>query len=284
MRDCSRRRAQDAYAYGDFETAARRFGEALAASPAEDRWGRAGCLASRSACHRRARQLGRAIEDADAALALFPRYGRALFRKAACLLEAGRPTEAVEAFEVLLRVDRSWPGLCDWLVRAQALAQRAARSAGRPRGRGGRAAEAGRDEACADVDGLHADSSDYYAVLGVPADATEKQLKRAYRLMSLKYHPDKQGGSTRLFQAISMAYETLADPEKRRAYDDGADVKRRGRAESESDSEREERSLREEVERKYFPERYKFWPFGDPFIEKRKLQANRRRREMRAEQ
>ena len=41
-------------------------------------------------------------------LGLFPRYAKALLRKAVCLLEAGRPAESVEAFEALLRVDRKW--------------------------------------------------------------------------------------------------------------------------------------------------------------------------------
>ena len=51
------------------------------------------------------------------ALRLLPRFGRALFRRAATLLEAGKPTDAVAAFEALYRVDRDWPRLADWLVR-----------------------------------------------------------------------------------------------------------------------------------------------------------------------
>ena len=41
------------------------------------------------------------------------------------------------------------------------------------------------------------------------------------------------------------------------------------------EAEEHKQSLREEIERKYFPERYEFWPFGDPFIEKRKAEARR---------
>ena len=117
---------------------------------------------------------------------------------------------------------------------------------------------------------------DHYSALGVTSDATAAQLKRAYRLMSLKFHPDRQGGSTLAFQRVSQAYETLSDDDKRRAYDEGADVKKGG-DDSDEEFEGEEQSLFEEVERQYFPERYKFHPFGDPWIEKRKLQARRRR-------
>merc|ERR1712176_62978 len=88
------------------------------------------------------------------------------------------------------------------------------------------------------------------------------------------------GGSTRAIQRIATAFQTLSDPEKRQLYDEGADLKQgRGDSDSDSDDEREHKSLREEIERKYFPERYKFWPFGDPFIEKRKLEARRRKQE-----
>ena len=49
-----------------------------------------------------------------------------------------------------------------------------------------------------------------------------------------------------------------------------------------SDDEHAKPSLREEVERKYWPERYKFLPFGDPFVQKRKLRARRARAKTRS--
>ena len=70
----------------------------------------------------------------------------------------------------------------------------------------------------------------------------------------LRYHPDKAGGSTQAFHLIKQAYDTLTDTDKRRAYDEGADVNK-GK-DQDSDEEGEGQSLREEVERKYFPERY----------------------------
>ena len=59
----------------------------------------------------------KAVTECNAALALLPRFGRALFRKGACQLEAGLPEAAVCTFEALYRVDRDWPRLADWLVR-----------------------------------------------------------------------------------------------------------------------------------------------------------------------
>ena len=122
-------------------------------------------------------------------------------------------------------------------------------------------------------------SVNFYTVLGVSADATEAQLKRAYRLRSLKYHPDKKTGSTLAFQRVREAFDTLSDPEKRRAYDLGEDIKKPARgSDSESEySDEEKPSLREEIERKYYPERYEFYPFGDPFTAKRKMRAKRER-------
>src|SRR5690606_37747438 len=64
---------------------------------------------------------------------------------------------------------------------------------------------------------------DYYAVLGVGKDATQEEIKKAYRKLAVKYHPDKnQGNKTaeEKFKEISEAYEVLGDPEKRRQYDE----------------------------------------------------------------
>lgn len=61
----------------------------------------------------------------------------------------------------------------------------------------------------------------HYAVLGVSAEASHDEIKRAYRKLSLKYHPDRNNGSaeTELYKRINEAYETVGDPVKREAYD-----------------------------------------------------------------
>jgi DnaJ-class molecular chaperone len=63
--------------------------------------------------------------------------------------------------------------------------------------------------------------SDLYAILGVNKDATETEIKKAYRTMSLKYHPDRNPNeeTTTKFQEISEAYETLGDSNLRKEYD-----------------------------------------------------------------
>lgn len=58
----------------------------------------------------------------------------------------------------------------------------------------------------------------YYDSLGVPNTATEEEIKKSYRALSLKHHPDR-GGNKEKFQEISAAYDILSDPEKRRQYD-----------------------------------------------------------------
>ncbi len=62
---------------------------------------------------------------------------------------------------------------------------------------------------------------DYYAVLGVPRTADEKQIKSAYRKLARKYHPDvnKDASAEEQFKRVSEAYEALSDTEKRAQYD-----------------------------------------------------------------
>ena len=65
-------------------------------------------------------------------------------------------------------------------------------------------------------------STDYYAVLGVSPDATTAQIKRAYRKLARQHHPDRNPGdpcAANRFQAITMAYEVLTDPDRRAVYD-----------------------------------------------------------------
>jgi len=62
---------------------------------------------------------------------------------------------------------------------------------------------------------------DYYAVLGVGRTATEEEIRRAYRKMALRFHPDKnqEPGAEERFKEISEAYEVLSSKEKRAEYD-----------------------------------------------------------------
>ena len=66
-------------------------------------------------------------------------------------------------------------------------------------------------------------AKDYYQILGVPRDATEEQVKKAYRDLAMKYHPDRNPGkeewANEKFKEINEAFGVLGNPEKRRQYD-----------------------------------------------------------------
>ena len=66
-----------------------------------------------------------------------------------------------------------------------------------------------------------AEKRDYYEVLGVDKGADDATIKRAFKRLAIKYHPDrnKDPGAGDKFREINEAYQVLSDPQKRAAYD-----------------------------------------------------------------
>ena len=64
---------------------------------------------------------------------------------------------------------------------------------------------------------------DYYEVLGVDKNADEAKIKKAYKRLAMKYHPDRnagdKAGAEKKFKEVRKAYDIISDPQKRSAYD-----------------------------------------------------------------
>lgn len=60
---------------------------------------------------------------------------------------------------------------------------------------------------------------DYYKILELNKNATTDEIKKSFRKLALKYHPDKNNGEEIKFKEITEAYETLSDPKKKQSYD-----------------------------------------------------------------
>ena len=62
-------------------------------------------------------------------------------------------------------------------------------------------------------------NKNYYELLGIAKNASQEEIKKSFRKLSLQYHPDKNPNSTEKFKEINEAYQTLGDPKKRSQYD-----------------------------------------------------------------
>eukprot|EP00501_MAST-03F_sp_TOSAG23-6_P001271 GSMAST32.ASY1.ANO1.1319.1 assembled CDS len=161
---------------------------------------------NRAACFTKQRQFVRAILDCNEAINLDPAYTKAYLRRAAALFEQGRKEDlemCVRDYEKVLSMSRSDVDSRDIkakLQKAKVALKRASRK-------------------------------NHYKSLGVGISASDKEIKKAYRKMAIKWHPDKQAGKSeaeklaaeKTFKDINEAYSILSDPQKKAAYDRGDD-------------------------------------------------------------
>src|SRR5438045_2830260 len=72
-------------------------------------------------------------------------------------------------------------------------------------------------------------SKDYYKILGVEKNASQDDVKKAFKKLAMQHHPDRQGGDEKKFKEINEAYQVLNDAEKRQQYDQfGSDFEQQG--------------------------------------------------------
>lgn len=169
-------------------------------------------LANQAAAYMAQREFVRALEDCNRSLTLNPNYTRAYLRRANVQMELESFEEALQDYNRVKDLDPRTPNIDANIAFAKEKASQAGKK-------------------------------DYYKILGVEKQATEEQLKRAYRQMALRWHPDKNAEtpekhsqSEKLFKDVSEAYAVLSDPQQRQRYDAGLSVQEtRGRARPHSD-------------------------------------------------
>ena len=137
-----------------------------------------------------------AIDDCTKALALDSSYIKARKTRARAMGESGNWEEAVREYKAIAESNPSEPNIA-------------------------------KDVRHAELELKKSKRKDYYKILGLEKDATENEIKKAYRKLAIVHHPDKNPDNEEAaekFKEIGEAYETLSDPEKRARYDSGEDL------------------------------------------------------------
>lgn len=135
-----------------------------------------------------------------AALALDENYLKALLRRAKCYMDLGEYEDAVRDYERICKLDKNRENK-RLLQEAKVALKRSKRK-------------------------------DYYKILGVERNATENEIKKAYRKRALVHHPDRHANATdaekkeqeKKFKELGEAYGVLSDPKKKARYDSGQDM------------------------------------------------------------
>lgn len=142
-------------------------------------------LQNRAQAYTTVKEYDKAISDCTEALRLDPGYVKATKIRAKAYAGAERWEDAVRDYKSVAESSPGEPGIQEDIRRAE-------------------------------LDLKKSKRKDYYKLLEVPKDASEQDIKKAYRKMAIKYHPDKnrdQEGGDEKFKEIGEAYETLIDPQ-----------------------------------------------------------------------
>lgn len=169
---------------GRHQAAIQKYTDALEVDPA-NRNMNAKLLQNRAQCKIKLKQWDEAIADAEKAYSLDPNYTKARKTKANALGQSGRWEEAVKEWKEIAELDPE-----DRTV------QKEIRNA--------------------ELEVKKAQRKDYYKIMGLEKDCNPDQVKRAYRKLAVKLHPDKNPGDDEAeakFKDLSEAYETLSDPQ-----------------------------------------------------------------------
>ncbi|KFX93417.1 hypothetical protein V490_04822, partial [Pseudogymnoascus sp. VKM F-3557] len=183
------------YKLGRWQTALDKYTEALEVDPT-NKGTNSKLLQNRALCRIKLKDYEGAITDCESALRLDSSYTKARKTKATALGQSGNWEEAVRELKALAEADPSDATLAKEIRKAELELKKSKRK-------------------------------DYYAILAIDKEATEQEIKKAYRKLAIVHHPDKNPDdkdAEERFKDIGEAYETLSDPQKRAKYDSGEDL------------------------------------------------------------
>ncbi|KAL4871749.1 hypothetical protein BDV12DRAFT_19263 [Aspergillus spectabilis] len=174
----------NAFKAKDYHKAIELYTEALSVDQANKDMN-AKILQNRAQAHINLKQYDEAVNDCTEALQLDPTYSKAQKMRAKAHGGAGNWQEAVQDYKAVFESNPTEKGIQEEIRRAEFELKKAQRK-------------------------------DYYKILGVSKDASETELKKAYRKLAIQYHPDKNRDGEKgdeMFKEIGEAYETLIDPQ-----------------------------------------------------------------------
>lgn len=192
-------KGNEAFKMGKNQEACDFYTEALAVDPMNKDYN-ATLYGNRAAANMKLKKYLEAVQDCDRSLALKPEYMKSLLRRANCKLELERYQDAIRDFEKAKEMDPQNRDIRLQLQNAELELKKSKRK-------------------------------NYYKILEITKDADERGIKKAYRKLALRWHPDKnsetpeqQAAAEKKFKDISESYTVLSDATKRRRYDQGADI------------------------------------------------------------